>query len=171
MCHQYVLCTMLLSCPLCFSLTFQSQAQPLSSLKPLATFNLLSILHPRPSLHNREWYSPSESGKQNARTAEKERGGGKQSCIKLFFKWWRSERRSRPKRGWTNRSVWGPREAGSQLSWPPHSLLLLAGGALSFVNRRLSAIHGWPLLACSLSSSHDSCHHYVCQNLSCLFRP
>lgn len=87
-----------------------------------------------------------EKKKKNARTVEYGRGGGEQPCIKLFFKWRWSERRSMPKGGGTNRSVRGPREAGSQLSWPSDSLLSLVRGAPSFINGRLSARHGWPFL-------------------------
>lgn len=111
---------------------------------PLATFSLLSILHSS-FLPTQPWMVQSQRDKQNnARTVEKERVGGEQPCIKLFFKWWRSERRSMPKGRGTNRSVRGPREAGSRLSWPPHSPLSLVRGPPSFVNGRLSARHGWP---------------------------
>lgn len=61
----------------CFSLTFQSQARPLSSLTPLATFSLLSILHSSffPT-HSHEWYSPRERKEECKNSRERQRREG-----------------------------------------------------------------------------------------------
>ena len=143
-------------CPVpsvCFSLTFQSRSQPLSFLTP-------------PGYLQPPFYPPFlipaymavngtvlERGKKECKNSrERERRGEKQPCIKLFFKWWWSEQRSRLKGGGTN-SVRGPREAGSQLSWPPHSPLSLVVVPSSFINGSLSARHGWPFLPAAFEAT------------------
>lgn len=76
-------------CPVpsvCFSLTFQSQARPLSSLTPLATFSLLSILHSSffPT-HSHEWYSPRERKKECKNSRERQRRGGSSHALSYFL--------------------------------------------------------------------------------------
>lgn len=137
-------CAVLLLCSLCFSLTFQSQTQALSSLNPLATFSLLSIIHSCSSLHRHGWYSPREREREsrNARTEERERerGGGESShALSYFFKWRRSEQRSRPKQGGTNRSARGGFTALLTVSF---SSLIGQGGSLASYHAK----HGWPFL-------------------------
>lgn len=74
-------CTVLRWCCFCFSLTFQSQAQPLSSLTPWlpsASFPS-SISHS--SLHSRGWYSPRGEKKRR----EREGVGGSNHAWSYFL--------------------------------------------------------------------------------------
>lgn len=113
-------------------------------LKPLGYLQP-SFHHPLLFLPTSPWMVQSERERERERKQEcknrreRERRGGKQPCIKLFFKWWRSEQRSRPKQGGTNRSARGGFTALLTVSF---SSLIGQGGSLASYHAK----HGWPFL-------------------------
>lgn len=81
-------CTVLLQRRFCFSLTFQSQAQPPFFRTPLATFSLLSIFHSS-FLPTQPWMVQSQRGKKTKQcknTREKEEEGwGSNHALSYFL--------------------------------------------------------------------------------------
>lgn len=118
-------------------------------LKPLGYLQP-SFHHPLLFLPTSPWMVQSERERDSEREREKagmqeqkrerERGGGESShALSYFFKWRRSEQRSRPKQGGTNRSARGGFTALLTVSF---SSLIGQGGSLASYHAK----HGWPFL-------------------------
>lgn len=116
-------------------------------LKPLGYLQP-SFHHPLLFLPTSPWMVQSERERDSEREKagmqeqkrERERGGGESShALSYFFKWRRSEQRSRPKQGGTNRSARGGFTALLTVSF---SSLIGQGGSLASYHAK----HGWPFL-------------------------